>query len=212
MKVLQINETLNTEIICVIDKSGSMNKIKSDAIGGFNEFLSEQKKLKDNTKITVNLFDSNYKPLYKSIDIEDADELNESNYVPSSMTALYDAIGLSIDDYKEYSKNAEVKPDRVLMVIITDGEENKSCEYSRERIFQMIDEQSKLGWEFIFLAANQDAMKTASSINIKSGNTMDFMASSVGMKDTYSKLSNVVRSYRSSSDISSDNLMSDDKS
>jgi hypothetical protein len=212
MKVLEVNETLNTEIICVIDKSGSMNKIKSDAIGGFNEFLSEQKKLKDNTKITVNLFDSNYKSLYKSIDIESAEELNDANYVPSSMTALYDAIGLSIDDYKEYSKNLEVKPDRVLMVIITDGEENRSTEYNKERIFEMIDEQSKLGWEFIFLAANQDAMKTASSINIKSGNTMDFMASSVGMKDTYSKLSNAVSSYRSSKDISSDNLMSDDKS
>jgi hypothetical protein len=102
MKVLEVNETLNTEIICVIDKSGSMNSIKSDAIGGFNQFLSEQKKLKDNTKITVNLFDSNYKPLYKSIDIENAQELNESNYMPSSMTALYDAIGLSIDEYKEY--------------------------------------------------------------------------------------------------------------
>jgi hypothetical protein len=98
------------------------------------------------------------------------------------------------------------------MVIITDGEENRSTEYNRERIFEMIDEQSKLGWEFIFLAANQDAMKTANSINIKSGNTMNFNASSVGMKNTYANLSNAVSSYRSSRDISSDNLMSDTKS
>lgn len=211
MKALEIiPNKLSTEIICIIDKSGSMSSIKSDAIGGFNEFLSEQKKLQDDTKITLNLFDSKFKPMYNSISLNEATELTEENYIPSSMTALYDAVGLSIDEAKErFDENPDIKPDRVLVVILTDGEENTSKEYDQKRIFEMIDEQSKNDWEFIFLAANQDAMKTAKTMNIKTGNSMTFAASGSGMKDVYSKVSSTVTSYRSSNLTSSDSLMND---
>ena len=162
MEIVPNDDSLSTEIICVIDKSQSMNKIKSQAISGFNEFLSEQREVEDNTTITVSLFDSYYKPLYNSIPLTEAQELDEKNYVPSSMTALYDAVGLAIDEAKErYSIDPDSKPDRVLVVILTDGEENRSREYDQERIFEMIEEQKNDDWEFIFLAANQDAMKAA---------------------------------------------------
>lgn len=109
------------------------------------------------------------------------------------MTALYDAIGLSIDEAKSrFENDPQSKPDRVLVVILTDGEENRSVEYDQKRIFEMIDEQSKNDWEFIFLGANQDAMKTAEKMNIKSGNTMGFTSNSDGIIDTYSLLSKSV--------------------
>lgn len=205
MKVKE--KILKTEIICVIDKSGSMNSIKSDAIGGFNQFLSEQKEIEDDTNITLNLFDSNFKPVYNSLPINESYELNDDNYRPSSMTALYDAIGLSIDGALERFESQDEKPDRVLMVILTDGEENRSTEYTKERVFEMIDECSNSDWEFIFLAANQDAMKTASSLNIKKGNSMNFAASSAGMKDVYNQMSSSIKSYRSSKSSKFDDLM-----
>lgn len=202
---------LKTEIICVIDKSGSMNSIKSDAIGGFNQFLKEQKEIEDDTNITLNLFDSNFKPVYSSLPINESYELNNDNYRPSSMTALYDAIGLSIDNALERFENQDEKPDRVLMVILTDGEENRSTEYTKERVFEMIDDRSNNDWEFIFLAANQDAMKTASSLNIKKGNSMNFAASSAGMKDVYTQMSSSIKSYRSSKSSKFDDLMGKNK-
>jgi len=212
MKVFEKEKNIKTEIICVIDKSGSMNSIKSDAIGGFNQFLKEQKEITDDTNITLNLFDSNFKPVYSSMPINESYELNDDNYKPSSMTALYDAIGLSIDESKERFESDSNKPDRVLMVILTDGEENRSTEYTKERVFEMIDDCSKNDWEFIFLAANQDAMKTASSLNIKKGNSMNFSASSDGMKTMYSQVSSSVKSYRSSKSSKFDDLMGDGNS
>jgi hypothetical protein len=198
-------DNITTEIICIIDKSGSMSSIKSDAIGGFNEFLREQKEIEDDTKITVNLFDSNFKKLYESLSINEAVELDDTNYRPSSMTALYDAIGKSINEAEDrFEKNGN--PDRILVVILTDGMENRSQEYNQEGIFKMIEEKSGKDWEFIFLAANQDAMKTAQSLNIKGGNSMDFAASGDGVKTAYAQMSSTIRSYRSSKKTKFDNL------
>jgi hypothetical protein len=212
MEIVDNNDTdLSTEIICIIDKSQSMNKIKDEAISGFNEFIKEQKELEDDTKITVSLFDSNYKPLYNSVPLNEAIELSDENYIPSSMTALYDAIGLSIDEAKErYTKDPESKPDRVLVVILTDGAENRSREYDQKSIFDMIEEQKTQDWEFIFLAANQDAMKVAKSINISGGNSMDFAPTGQGVNTVYSSVSSSVKMYRSSKLKSSSNLMSDE--
>jgi len=209
MKVKEIVDNMSTEIICVIDKSGSMNSIKSDAIGGFNSFLKEQLDVKDDTRITLSLFDTLFKPVYKNIPLEDAEMLTESTYVPSDMTALYDAIGLSIDEAMgRYTKSPESRPDRVLMVILTDGEENRSKEYGQERIFEMIKTQTeKEEWEFIFLAANQDAMKTGVSMGVKFGNTMTFASSSEGTQEVYAKMSASVKGYRSSKSKKADNLM-----
>jgi hypothetical protein len=205
MPKIKVNKEIKTEIICVIDKSGSMSSIKSDAIGGFNEFLKEQKEVKDDTKITVNLFDSNFSKLYNSLPINEAVELDDTNYRPSSMTALYDAIGKSINEAEDrFEKDGN--PDRVLVVILTDGKENRSQEYDQKGIFKMIEEKSDKDWEFIFLAANQDAMETATSLNIKGGNSMNFAASGSGVKGAYAKMSSTVKSYRSSSKSKFDNL------
>jgi len=211
MKVNEIVDNMSTEIICIIDKSGSMNSIKSDAIGGFNSFLTEQKDLKDDTRITLSLFDSNYKSVYKNISLMDAEELNEETYVPSSMTALYDAIGISIDEAKErYKNDPDNKPDRVLVVILTDGEENRSREYDQKRIFEMIKSQTEdEEWEFIFLAANQDAMKTGHSMGIKMGNSLDFAPTGEGTQVMYAQMSASVKGYRSSKSKKADNLMND---
>jgi hypothetical protein len=192
---------LKTEVLFILDKSGSMNSIKSDAIGGYNAFIDEQKKLEDDTKFSLFLFDSNYQKIYESVSLSEIKSLDESTYIPSSMTALYDAIGITIEEsvtkYNKLSDNE--KPDRVLCVILTDGENNKSTKYTREAIFEMIDERRKNDWEFIFLAAGQDAMKVASSMNIDTSNSYNFSASSDGMSDVFQKVSCASTLYRSSS-------------
>lgn len=212
MKVNEIVDDLSTEIICVIDKSGSMNKIKSDAIGGFNQFINEQKELEDDTRITLALFDSKYKKVYENIPLTEAKELNDDTYRPSSMTALYDAVGITIDEAKDrYKNDPDNAPDKVLFVILTDGDENSSREYDQKRIFEMIKSQTDdQDWEFIFLAANQDAMKTGTSIGVKMGNTQTFAASGAGINTVYTQMSASVKNYRMAKGKKFDNLMSED--
>lgn len=204
---------MKTEIICIIDKSGSMNKIKNDAIGGFNAFLQEQRKLEDDTRMSVVLFDSSYRMIQESVLLTEANELDEVNYIPGSMTALYDAIGFSIEKTLESIKSRpdSEKPDRVLVIILTDGEENRSHEYTREAIFNMIEEQRKNDWEFIFLGADQDSMTAAGAIGISKGNALNFVSSGKGTREVYGKMSSVTMQYRSSSSATNDSLFSDDK-
>lgn len=192
---------MKTEVLFILDKSGSMNSIKTDAIGGYNAFIDEQKKLEDDTKFSLFLFDSNYQKVYESVSLSEIKNLDESTYIPSSMTALYDAIGMTIENTVEKINKAsdEDKPERVLCVILTDGENNKSTKYTREAIFAMIDERRKNDWEFIFLGANQDSFSIASSLNIDTDNSFSFAATSDGMSNVYQKVSSAASLYRSSS-------------
>lgn len=192
---------MKTEVLFILDKSGSMNSIKTDAIGGYNAFIDEQKKLEDDTKFSLFLFDSNYQKVYESVSLSEIKNLDERTYIPSSMTALYDAIGITIENTVEKINKAsdEEKPERVLCVIMTDGENNKSTKYTREAIFEMIDERRKNDWEFIFLGANQDSFSIASALNIDTSNSFSFAATTNGMSDVYSQVSSATTLYRSSS-------------
>ncbi len=201
---------MKTEVIFVLDKSGSMNSIKGDAIGGYNSFIAEQKKLKDDTTFSLYLFDSNCQKVYESVALDKVEELTENTYVPSSMTALYDAIGSAIENHTEKNKTNGVE--RTLMVILTDGEENRSKEYTKEAIFNMIEEKKKDDWEFIFLAANQDAMAAARSINISTDNSYAFAATSDGLNSTFNDINVGTRMYRQSANSVDRKLMSKVKS
>lgn len=159
-----------TEIVCVIDRSGSMAKIKSDAIGGFNTFLKDQKAVGTPCKFTYVQFDEEYELVYDGINIQGMPPLNDGTFVPRGMTALYDAIGRTINAVGErLAKTPEDKrPGRVVFVILTDGLENASREFHRDRVFSMISTQrNEFNWEFVFLAANMDAQEVAASIGIK---------------------------------------------
>ena len=198
---------MKTEIVFILDKSGSMNSIRTDAIGGFNAFLDDQKTLKDDTTMTLVTFDSNYHKVFEDVKLDEVNNLTEKDYVPSSMTALYDAIGFTIESVT----NRKTEDSRVLCCILTDGSENKSMTYTQEAIFNMIDECKKTGWEFIFLAANQDSMKSSKSLNISADNTMSFSATTDGLSNTYNLMSKATKMYRTSSGSSHSDLISKSK-
>lgn len=200
-----------TIILAIIDKSGSMDSIKNDAIGGFNTFLEEQQQLEGKCLISTVLFDSEYELTYHGLNINEAEKLTTQNYKPGGMTDLFDSIGKGILDVEKMKIEAE----RYLCVILTDGDENSSKEFNKTTINKMISDRRETNWEFIFLAANQDAMSVGSSMGISTSNSATFVADSDGIGMAYSKMSKGATSYRSMSmsdlQMKKDNLLDDEK-
>lgn len=197
-----VNVGEKTQIICILDRSGSMGSIIEDAIGGFNEFLRDQKKLKDDASMTVALFDDYYEMLYDNIPLPEVENFSRSTWSPRGMTALYDAIGKTINEVKNtHSKLVKKdRPDKVLVCIVTDGLENASREHTSEQVKKMIKEcEKENGWSFIYLAANQDAFDVGTSMGFSGGNTYTFTANSKGMSNISATLDSVTTYYRSSS-------------
>jgi von Willebrand factor type A domain len=149
-----------SEIVLILDESGSMSFCKSDTVGGFNKFLTSQQKIKGEANVTFVKFSDYYKIINDATPINHVSHLNESNYTPSNSTALLDAVGKTINSIGKRLANTpeNQRPEKVIMVIITDGYENNSKEFSRKQIFDMVTHQrEKYNWEFIFLGANIDA-------------------------------------------------------
>lgn len=201
-----IKTSEKTHIICILDRSGSMSSIMSDAIGGFNEFLDKQKELPDEATITVALFDDKYEMLYDNIDIKKAEKLTKDTWFPRGMTALYDAIGKTVNSEKAKIEKMENKPAKVLVAIVTDGYENSSGEYNINSIKELIKEREINDWSFIYLAANQDAFAVGGSFGICGGNTYTFTATSDGVSNVSYVLNNASKKYRSVSKSSYDYL------
>ena len=196
----QVKETkdLVTEIVCIIDKSGSMHSIKNDAIGGFNTFIEEQKKLEGKVNVSLVLFNTEYSPVYYNKPLNDVEALNESTFKPVGGTALLDAIGRTLNELMT-KEGSEIAPDKYLVVILTDGEENSSREYTNEAIKKIIEDlRAKGNWEFVYLGANQDAFRVAGGMGISVSNSMNFIADSEDTKILYRKMSKMSASYRSS--------------
>jgi uncharacterized protein YegL len=194
---LSEEKIMAVEIICVIDRSGSMHAIKGDAIGGFNAFLKEQQDLPGEANITVALFDDKYDLLYDAIPIKDAEQLTDRTFVPRGSTALYDAIGKTVNQVGQRFDKSQEKPEKVIFVTLTDGHENASAEFTNKTIADMIKHQSeKYGWEFIYLGANQDAFAISSALNISAANTVNFAATGMGTRTAYADASNLTKSYR----------------
>ncbi|MFW9872522.1 MAG: hypothetical protein ACFFG0_05415, partial [Candidatus Thorarchaeota archaeon] len=148
---------MKCEIVCIIDRSGSMASIAKDAIGGFNTFLEEQKKVKGEATLTFIQFDTDYEIIHENKPLFDVPKLNESTFQPRGATALLDAVGKTIDSVGKRLSNMQEnnRPEKVIVAILTDGEENSSKEYTLSKVREMITHQrDKYQWEFIFLAAN----------------------------------------------------------
>lgn len=179
------------EIVFVLDKSGSMGPKRKDAIGGFNQFLEDQKKLLKSTLFTMAMFDSpgTYKILYDGKAISDIEPLDEKTYIPSGMTALLDAIGRTIDAVSNRKGDK-----KVIFAILTDGLENSSQEYNKDQVLKLIEEKQKGGWEFIYLGCQKEAIAEAVSLGIPSTNTMYYADTGVGTLTGYRNLSNLVTS------------------
>lgn len=214
-----------THIIAIIDKSGSMNKVAKDAIGGFNQFLGDQKKLNGKATMNVVLFSSadNITPLYNDriLDIKDVQELTTETYVPDGSTALNDAIVQSMTSFKlkENNMKPSQKPHKVLVIIVTDGDENASREYPKSKVDEvkkLITMRKEQNWQFVFLCSTEDTALTGESLGISRGNTFQFTNDAVGNNVMYSTLSMATASFRNASTKSksfsklSNNLLAED--
>lgn len=188
-----------TEIVCILDRSGSMSNIVDDVIGGFNTFINEQLKIPGDENVTVILFDDRYEIFKESCDIKTVPHLDKNIFIPRGMTALFHAIGRTINTVGErLAKTDETKrPERVIFAILTDGAENASKEFNRTKIFEMINHQKeKYSWEFIFLAANQDAIAAGTSIGISFDKCANFDPTQKGAQDSFAKMAYATSSYR----------------
>lgn len=192
---------MNTNLIditVVLDRSGSMEIVKDDTIGGFNTFLKEQKSGPP-ARITLHQFDDEFETVIDGQDVHKAQPLTSKTYVPRGWTALLDAIGRAINHTGNRLEKAFEQNRKVVFVIITDGEENRSKEFTREKVMEMIQHQKdKYAWQFVFLGANQDAIKAARDIGLSRGVAMNYAANAAGTKQVFNAIASNVRSYAES--------------
>lgn len=188
-----------TEIVFILDRSGSMSGLEQDTIGGYNSLLKRQKDEEGEAVVTTVLFDDQYEIVHDHTDIKKVRELTEKEYYARGCTALLDAIGKTINhvaNRRKYASDRAV-PGKTLVVITTDGYENASCEFLLETVNQMIKHQKeKYGWEFLFLGANIDAVKIAASLGINKDMAVTYKADSEGTKRNYEAVCNVASSVR----------------
>ncbi|HHZ00598.1 MAG TPA: hypothetical protein PLV23_08410 [Sedimentibacter sp.] len=188
-----------TELVFILDRSGSMAGLETDTIGGFNSVLDKQKKEEGDALVTTVLFDHDYELLHDRINIKNLEGISAKEYYVRGTTALLDAMGRTIN----YIGNAisdtakEDRPDKVVFVIITDGMENSSQEFSKDKVKAMIEKQKKeYSWEFVFLGANMDAIKTAADFGIDEDRASNFCADSQGINLNYTAICNFVSEMR----------------
>ena len=189
----------STELVFILDKSGSMSGLEKDTIGGFNSMLGKQKALEGDCRITTVLFDNNYELLHDRIDIAAINEIGEKEYQIGGSTALLDAIGKTVNKISSAQKNTAegYRATKVMFVIITDGEENASKEYAADKVKALIERQkSEYGWEFIFLGANIDAVTTAQRYGINADRALDYIADGDGTALNFSVMSEAISAVR----------------
>ncbi|MCQ2772481.1 MAG: hypothetical protein MJ238_04305 [Bacilli bacterium] len=185
-----------TEIIFIIDKSGSMSGLEKDTVGGVNTILKEQKEKGSDAVVTTVFFNNKSETIYNGIDIKEVPLLEVSQYRPCGMTALLDALGNTIGMVSERhnSLNEEEKPEKTLVVITTDGFENCSKEFSKKAIVTLIKAKEEAGWEFLFLGADMDAIEAARDIGIRKERAARYCRTSEGSKDMFYCLGSTVSS------------------
>lgn len=186
---------MNTEILAIIDRSGSMCSIAADAIGGFNTFLADQQTVDGEARMTLALFDDQYDVVYAGRTLADAEPLTAQTFVPRGATALMDAIGRTLNEQGARIA-AEGWAEKVIVCITTDGGENQSREFTYPMIKELVSQAEAKGWSFVFLAANQDAFATAAHYGMNTAHTQNFAADSVGTQMGYASMSASTRALR----------------
>jgi uncharacterized protein YegL len=195
--MIEMNNNL-TEIIFMLDRSGSMAGLESDTVGGFNAFVKKQSELAGETILTTVLFDDEYEVLWNGIDARKA-KLTEDEYYVRGTTALLDAVGKTIlaVGYRLAKTKEDRRPGKVIFVITTDGMENASSEFTYRKVKELIQhQQEKYNWEFIFMGANIDVAKEADSLGINVENSFKFEASEKGIENMYEMVSESIMKKR----------------
>lgn len=190
-----------THIIFVVDRSGSMKSIANDMIGGYNEFIKKQKETPGECFVSFYQFDDIYEKVFERVALKDVVDLDGKTYVPRNMTALYDAMGRTIDGYGQYLANLseDERPERILLVTITDGQNNASSQYTMKDIQEKVKHQTeKYGWDFVFLGSNIDAWEAGGSLGVVASSTLQFANAAGSVQNAFRSLSDNATSYRAS--------------
>ena len=188
-----------TELVFILDRSGSMGGLEADTIGGFNAMIEKQKKLEGKVWVSTVLFSNDSEIIHDRTDIREIPPMTEKEYSVGGCTALLDAVGGAIHHIANIHRYARCEdvPEHTIFVITTDGMENASREYSAEKVRSMIKhEEETYGWEFLFLAANIDAVETAEHFGIRRDRASNYHATAKGVDVMYECTSDAVESLR----------------
>ncbi|MBE6871173.1 MAG: VWA domain-containing protein [Ruminococcaceae bacterium] len=188
-----------TEIVFILDRSGSMAGFEADTVGGFNATVEKQRMQEGKAYVSTVLFDNESEVIHDRVEIGDIKPMTERDYQVGGCTALLDAVGGAIrhiGNIHKYARKEDV-PDHTIFVITTDGMENASRNYSKSEVKKLIKNQTeKYGWEFIFLAANIDAVQAAENIGIRAERAVNYRQNKKGVKMTYEAMSNAISAVR----------------
>ena len=184
-----------TELVFIIDKSGSMSGLEADTIGGFNSLIEKEKSDNDDVIVSTVLFNNKMDVIHDRVNIQKVNKMTTNDYYASGSTALLDAIGFTISHILETRRKFkdEYVPSKTMVVITTDGYENSSSEYSYANIKKLIEKQKELGWEFIFLGANIDVAKEAGKFGIDKDMAVKFNNDSEGVAINYKALACAIK-------------------
>ena len=188
-----------TELVFILDRSGSMGGLEKDTIGGFNAMLKKQKKQEGEVLVSTVLFNSHSKVIHDRVPLEQVQPMTEEDYCVGGTTALLDAVGGAIKHIGMVHKYArpEYRPEKTMVIITTDGMENASRKYTYDKVRQMIEhEKEKYGWEFLFLGANIDAVQEAARFGISADRAADYHCDQKGTALNYEVISEAVTSVR----------------
>ena len=196
-----------TEVVFILDRSGSMSGLEADTIGGFNSMIAKQKKEEGEAYISTVLFDDQTEVLYDRVPIQRVEPMNDNQYYVRGCTALLDALGGAIRHIGNVHKyaRAEDVPEHTMFVITTDGMENASHRYDSDKVKKMIERQKgKYGWEFLFLGANIDAVETARHFGISEDRAVNYHSDSEGTQLNYEVVSEAICAVRCSAPLGAD--------
>ena len=194
-----------TELVFILDRSGSMGGLESDTIGGFNSMLKKQQEEEGECRLTTVLFDHVYEVLHDRLDIDAVVPITGKEYFVRGQTALLDAVGNTINRISNAQKGAEeaYRAGKVLFIITTDGMENASREFNYAKVKELIEKQkAEFNWEFIFLGANMDAVEVAKSFGIDRSRAQSFHNDSEGIELNYEVVSEAISDYRQQAPMS----------
>lgn len=188
-----------TEVVFILDRSGSMSGLEADTIGGFNSMIEKQRKEEGEALISTVLFDDQCEILYDRVPVDKVEHMNDSQYYVRGCTALLDAIGGAIHHISHVHKHLKEEeiPEKTLFIITTDGMENSSHEYNYAKVKKMVEKQKKKNdWEFLFLGANIDAIEVAGRFGISAGRAINYKSDSKGTELNYRVLADTVSAVR----------------
>jgi len=190
-----------TEVVFILDRSGSMSGLEADTIGGFNAMIEKQRKEDGEAYISTILFDDRQEVLYDRVPVGKVEPMNDKQYYVRGCTALLDAIGGAVHHISNVHKYAreEDRPEKTMFIITTDGMENASHQYTYDKVKKMVEKvEKKYGWEFLFLGANIDAIEVAGRFGIGADRAINYECDSKGTQLNYAALSNAVSAVRRS--------------